>query len=294
MKDKQRLLVLGVVLSATTFKANASLTSYTANGVDFVSMQGGGFDVSFTKDGNLFKTLASSYIGGASAFVNAVIASVPGGKINDTPNYYDTPSNSGYHTLSSNDFYFSATGLVNWFGAQAFIGYLNSISYGGSSEWQLPKVTDTGKAGCDYAYSGTDCGYNVDTSTNALAQLYYGELNKTAYLNTNGLGPQGGYGIFDNNGDQIPGGAVDPFVNVQSYVYWSGSEYSTYSGSGWNFNLSNGEQFGTSKGTEFYVWAISPGQVAVVSVPSAFWLFGTGVLGFLRLKRRDQCAIQRN
>ena len=130
-------------------------------------MQGAGFDVSFTKDGNLFQTMANGYAGGAAAFINAVIASVPGGKIYDTPNTLDTPANSGYHILSSSDFFSYSSGVVNWFGAQAFIGYLNSISYAGSNQWQLPTVTDTGAPGCDVGYSGTDCAWNVDTSTRA-------------------------------------------------------------------------------------------------------------------------------
>jgi hypothetical protein len=214
MKHGKILLAVGLTSGAVvTFSApaQASLTSYTANGVEFVRMQGGGFDVSWTKDGNLFQTLANSYAGGAAAFVNAVIASAPGGKINDTPNYYDTPSYSGYHTLSSQDFN-NSTGGASWFGAQAFISYLNTISYGGSSQWQLPTVTDTGTPGCNISYSGTDCGYNVNTSTNALAQLYYGELNKKGYVNTSGA-LQSGYGIFGNGGFNT--GGVDTVIQVK-------------------------------------------------------------------------------
>ena len=76
MKHGKILLAVGLTSAAVfTFSApaQASLTSYTANGVDLVRMQGAGFDVSFTKDGNLFKTLASSYAGGSAAFINAVI-----------------------------------------------------------------------------------------------------------------------------------------------------------------------------------------------------------------------------
>jgi ABC-type sugar transport system substrate-binding protein len=57
----------------------------------------------------------------------------------------------------------------------AFINYLNSTSYGGTNQWRLPGMTDTGAAGCDFGNSGTDCGYNVDPAStmqvvNALIQ----------------------------------------------------------------------------------------------------------------------------
>jgi hypothetical protein len=253
-------------------------------------MQGGGFDVSFTKDGNLFKTLANSYAGGASAFVNAVIASVPGGKITDTPNVYDTPANSGYYTLSTDDFN-TTNGMVSWFGAKAYVSYLNTISYGGSKQWSLPGVTDTGTTGCNFGYNGTDCGYNVNTSTDPLAQLYYGELSKKAYYTTSGPYPQSGYGIFGNNGAQVSGGVVGPFSNVQSYAYWSGTEYATELTYAWHFLTYRGEQNFYSKDAPFsYAWAITPGQVAAVPVPGAIWLFGSGLLGLLGLKRRHNAA----
>ncbi len=44
--------ILAIAILSVSLSANAALTSYNANGVDLVSMQGAGFDVSFTKDGN--------------------------------------------------------------------------------------------------------------------------------------------------------------------------------------------------------------------------------------------------
>ncbi len=251
-------------------------------------MQGGGFDVSFTKDGNLFKTLASSYVGGSTAFVNAVIASVPGGKITDTLNSFDTPANSGYHTLSSSDFS-TSNGAVSWFGAKAWVNYLNSISYGGSNQWSLPSWADTGATGAQFGYNGTDFGYNVNTSSNPLAQLYYGELNKKAPYNTSGTS-QSGYGIFSNNGAQVAGGAVGPFTNVQSLAYWSDTEVSDRADLAWDFETADGQQNAIAKINMPYAWAITPGQVATVPIPGAVWLFSSGLLGLLGFKRRTQAA----
>jgi hypothetical protein len=288
-KYKKAMLATGLLLSATAFNAQASLTSYTANGVDLVRMQSAGFDLSFTKDGNLFQTLANSYAGGTTAFINAVIASVPGGKINDTPNIYDTPSGSGYHTLSSSDFN-TANGRVSWFGAKAYVNYLNSINYAGSHQWALPTWNDIGTPGPQFGNFATDAGYNVNTSSDALAQLYYGELNKKAFYNTSGAGPQSGYGIFGNDGAQIAGGAVGPFNNVQSFAYWLGTEYAPIPLNAWYFYTYSGDQKSISKNAQYYAWAVSPGQVAAVPVPSAVWLFGSSLIGLLGFKQRDNKA----
>jgi hypothetical protein len=267
---KQPLLALGVLLSATTFNAQASLTSYTANGVDLVRMQGAGFDVSFTKDGNLFKTLAAS-----NANLVSQIAAV-------TPTW-------GAQTIDAADFN-TSTGKMSWWGGKAFVNYLNNISYGGSNQWSLPGWTDTGAAGPQDGYNGADTGYNVNPSSDPLAQLYYGELNKKAYINTSG-NFQSGYGIFGNNGAQVAGGAVGPFSNVQSSAYWLGTEYAPNSDTAWYFNTPLGGQGNDlNKDSQFYAWAVSPGQVAAVPVPGAIWLMGSGLLGLVSLKRRGHAG----
>ncbi len=86
MTVKQTALAVGVFLSVAAFNSNASLTSYTGDGgvgLVFSSIS----NVTWTQDANLFQTLANSYAGGYTAFVNTVIASVPEGKINDRRNY---------------------------------------------------------------------------------------------------------------------------------------------------------------------------------------------------------------
>lgn len=283
MNYNKTLLTTALLLGLNTHAAQASLTSYTANGVDLVRMQGGGFDVSWTKDGNLFQTMANSYAGGVTAFINAVIASVPGGKINDLPNYYDTPRNSGYHTLT--DYDFNEGYNVNWFGAQAYVTYLNSISYGGSSQWRLPTWTDTGATGIQDGRNGGDSGYNVNTASSELAQLYYTELGKKAPINTSGSS-QNGYGILSNNGN-FGIGVVGPFSNVVSDDYWLGTEYKAILGRydyAWNFRTDIGAQGADLKLFHSSVWAVTQGQVAAVPVPAAVWLFGSGLLGILGLK----------
>lgn len=91
--------------------------------------------ITWTKDANLFQTLASKS-GNTTAFVQHII-DANNGKVYDKPNYLDTPSYSGYRNLSLNDFD-SFTGKLNWWGAQAWVNYLNQINYGNYSNWRLP------------------------------------------------------------------------------------------------------------------------------------------------------------
>lgn len=284
MQFNKPYLAAGLLLSLTTLNAEASLTSYTGAGVAGLVYSNLG-NITWTADGNLFKTLASSYAGGSSAFVSAVINSVPGGKINDTPNAYDTPRNSGFHNLSTSDFN-TSNGQVDWFGAKAFTTYLNSINYGGSTQWRLPTWTDTGAAGEQFGFSGTDYGYNVNTSSGELAKLYYDELGKTAYLNTSGVGPQPNSGILGTITFSDTTGSAGPFSNVHTSVYWLGTEYAPGPSKAWTFYTNDGSQGNISKNVQLYAWAVSPGQVAAVPVPAAAWLFGPALLGLLGFKRR--------
>ena len=276
-----RTLITASVLSVS-FNASAALTSYTgAGGVGLVYSSIS--NITWTQDANLLGTLESTL--GYSNAINAIIAANP--TINNTASPYDTPAFSGHHTVSTSDF--SLGGFATWFGAQAFVGYLNSISYGGSNQWSLPGWTDTGAPDSQDSNNGTDMGYNVNPSSDPLAQLYYGELNKTAYYNTSG-NFQNGYGIFGNNGAQVAGGAVGPFSNVQSSAYWLGTEYAPEPNFAWVFDSFSGGQSISIKTSQFNAWAVSPGQVSAVPVPGAVWLMGSGLLGLLGLKRRGHAG----
>ena len=162
--------------------------------------------------------------------------------------------NSAYsHTLSAGDF--GSGGMVDWWAAHAYVDYLNTIDYGNSNQWALPTTVD----------SGSSNGTSPAASSSQLAELFYTELAGTA-------------------GSSIPTNSL--FTNEQSYAYWSGTEVASAPANAWFLYTAYGAQYYGSQDLQMYAWAVSPGQVSAVPVPGAVWLFGSGILGLLGLKRR--------
>ena len=266
------ILTLAATLATAASMAQATLNPYSSAGVNLVQLQNGPLNLAMTADGNLL----GSFLDGATnkgLFKDSIIAA-SGGSI-------------GTRTLVRGDF--KNDGRTTHFGALAFINYLNSTSYGGTNQWRLPGMTDTGAAGCDFGYSGTDCGYNVDPASSDLARLYYSELNLIAKNDTDGFSNSGNdYGIFANDGLQTPSGAIGPFSNVKSNSYWLGSEYSPIPQTAWAFATSDGYQGFESKEGFGYAWAVTSGPVSPVPLPAPLWLIGSGLFclaGKLRGKR---------
>jgi hypothetical protein len=103
--------------------------------------------------------------------------------------YYDTQLNitwlANFNTNAAN----GNGGLMDWNTANT---WATTTSFFGLSGWRLPTVNDTGTPGCDFAYSGTDCGWNVQTSAgntvnSEMAHLYYVTLGNLALNDANGL-----------------------------------------------------------------------------------------------------------
>jgi len=138
-----------------------------------------------------------------------------------------------------------------------------NLDVNGVTGWRLPTMVDPGASGCDWAYTGTDCGYNVQTGSAAttvyseMASLYYDTLGNLAYYDTSGTGPQSGWGLTNTG----------PFSNFQSNVYWSGLEYALSTSRAWDFDFYDGLQPNDFKPSSFYALAVRPGDVSAVPVP---------------------------
>jgi hypothetical protein len=218
-------------------------------------------NVTWTSNANLFATQAASYSGGAAAFVSAVIAD-SGGVIHDTPNSFDP---SGTYTLSAADFN-TSTGTVDYWGALAWVSYLDATNYGGSSQWALPTTVDSNSsAGLPNGGAG-----NPAQSSSQLAQLFYGGLGQVANSSITTT-HNANYSLFSN---------------VLGTVYWSGTEYSANPIQAWGFSTVSGDQSYIGKRNDIYALAVAPGQVSAVPLPGAAFLLGSGLLGLVGVARR--------
>lgn len=235
-------------------------------------------DVAWTQDANLFRTQTAANPNLVTSIINV------------TPSVTD---GLGTHTMVAGDFN-TGTGTMNWWGAKAWVNYLNSISYAGETDWRLPIISPVNGSSLNptVSFDGTtDRGFNsaaVNGTASELAHLFYHELGNLGQFNTAGA-TQSGFGVTN----------AGPFANLEDSGYWSGTEagaeYEQGATFAWIFATANGAQGAgpkTSQGSLFpyFGWAVSPGQVAPVPVPAAVWLFGSGLIGLVGLARRKFSA----
>jgi hypothetical protein len=123
-----------------------------------------------------------------------------------------------------------------------------------------------------------DYGYNV-TAHSEMSYMFYLTLGDKAYVDTSGM-EQLGWGLTNTG----------PFSDLRSAPYWSATEYAPTSASdAWYFDFYGGSQGDFAKTYDrMYAWAVHSGDVgaAVVPVPAAAWLFGSGIAGLIGFARR--------
>jgi len=214
---------------------------------------------------------------GMATSANATLINRGGGMIYDSAQDLTWLQDANYGAGSSYDNGGSSIdGRMTWNNAVAWAA---SLTVGGFGDWRLPTIVDSGTAGCNFAYTGTDCGYNVDTSGSELAKMWYDILGNKAYFDTSGSGPQSGWGLTNTG----------PFTNLQSYVYWSGTEYAPGTSRAWGFLTASGGQLNGTKLNEFYAWAVRSGDVAAVPEPGTLMLLAAGLAGIAGATKRRRC-----
>jgi hypothetical protein len=217
---------------------------------------------------------------------NAALYSRLGGQA-----YYDSTLNitwlANANLADTNDFGIGGVGFngaMSWDAANDWVAAMNTAAYLGASDWRLPLMTDTAAPGCDFGYTGTDCGYNVQTKSGStvyseMAHLFYVTLGNT------GLHDTGGNLIGCAGFPDFCLGNAGPFANLQANYYWTGTAYAPDAGKAWYFNFGSSSQYPEPRASELYAWAVRPGDIAAVPVPGAVWLFG-GSLALLGAVRR--------
>ncbi|MCP4270311.1 MAG: PEP-CTERM sorting domain-containing protein [Candidatus Brocadiaceae bacterium] len=150
-------------------------------------------------------------------------------------------------------------------------------------EWRLPTTLDGQWV---LSHDGTTpWGYNITSSE--MGHLYYTELGNVGAWGTTG-NPQGGYGLINTEG----------FQNLNSSIYWSGTERASKTTSAYCFDFSLGSQISFPKDWDFSgrlrndgsAIAIRSGNVAAVPEPGTVTLMGLGMVGmvFYGIRRRRQ------
>ncbi|MBI5659549.1 MAG: DUF1566 domain-containing protein [Nitrosomonadales bacterium] len=200
---------------------------------------------------------------------------------------YDTDLNVTWladaNLAASNTFGVSGIGTggyMTWYAAQSWIAGMNASNYLGFSDWRLPTTLQP-DATCSIQAGGVSFGYNCTGSE--IGHLFYNELGGVAGLSITTT-HNANYGLFQN---------------IQSYLYWSGTELGTVTNyalipgndGAWFFSTVTGVQYAYNRNYYLFAMAVRPGQVAAVPEPEmvAMLLAGLGLLGFTA-RRRKQSA----
>ena len=246
-------LAMGFVISGST---HAALVD-NGNGLIYDTVT----NVTWTQDANLLGTMEARN----HNLISEIIAA-NNGIIHDSPNSDDPtgayvlfPANgSGEFGSAAGSSDFGSNGETDWWGAQAFANYLNSIDYKGSTQWHIPITPQPQIAGYDVTQSD-------------LGELFYNELNGVS-----------GRSLLTTHNDNY-----NLFNNIQQSYYWSG-EYTGYLSSGMFFDMNLGYQSALDKRSQVFTWVVASGNVISTPIPSSIWLFGATITGFSLSKRKRQ------
>jgi hypothetical protein len=153
-------------------------------------------------------------------------------------------------------------GATNW---DNQVAWAAGLDIDGVTGWRLPSMD----------VNGDDVTVNCSSSSQAACKD-----NEYGHLNYYGAGTVFGSGITSASS---PG----PFTNMQSFIYWSSTEFAP------DPNYAQGFLFrfgGTNrwdpKGSDLFAWAVHSGNVGAVPIPPALWLFGSGLLGLIGVARK--------
>ncbi len=203
--------------------------------------------------------IAAIFILSIVTSANAALVDRGGGMIYDTDLNITWLADANYAKTSG----YSADGRMSWSSA---VTWASNLVYGGYSDWRLPTTKLVDSTCADGGINSL--GYNCTGSE--MGHLFYSELGGTA-----------GNSIL-SSGD--PDLAL--FHNIQGSYYWS-SNYIYMPSSAYFFSFGSGDQSANyTSCCTWYAWAVRTGDVTSVPIPTAFWLFGSGLIGLFGFVRK--------
>jgi hypothetical protein len=167
-------------------------------------------------------------------------------------------------------------GKMSWDEANEWV---QNLQYANARNWRLPDVKPIN--GINFqdhvTFDGsTDFGENITSKQSELSYMYYVNLGGKSVHDTSGrLVGCGKNGNCLNN--------PDPFVNLAGGgEFWTGVEAPV--GFAWTFNTMGIQTPHEGKENLLYAWAVHPGDVASIPLPSSILFFFTSLLALHKLK----------
>ena len=162
----------------------------------------------------------------------------------------------------------ATSGGMSWSSGKPleWLSAMNNARYLGFDDWRLPLTAhpDSTCSNVSTISVGTGC------KNSELGHLFYNELGGVA-----------GQPIALDLGQGVD---VGPFVNMTVAQYWSATE--TPAGFQYTFSFASGGQVNQNVGSVNFALALRNGDVGVVPIPAAAWLFGSALLGLGIVKRK--------
>ena len=156
---------------------------------------------------------------------------------------------------------YDADGLMFWEDAMV---WGTALDVAGVTGWRLPDTLQPDTS-CDSQSDGVSSGYNCTGSE--MGNLYYIALGNFMFSLTN----------------------TGPFSNVQLGGYWSATDFAPHTTNVWSFAMFNGAQVWSPKTQVVsYAWAVHDGDVGLIPIPAAVWLFASGLIGLIGIARRKK------